>query len=339
MTSTPPIDATTSSQNEKDAFASGDDPRLQTAPTAAPSSPPAWPRIRETLLVAGSPGFSAISYWVFSTRPVLLWMCSLLLLDSRSQRIILTGSTGYVRVARASFGVFGVIAIVAFLTQIEVGRGYLLLGLPVGVIVLVFTRWLWRQWIILHRCAEAYSARVLLVGSETSVVTIANELRRPADAGYKFIGACTPSGEVPGTIPGTDIPVMGSVNKIEVALAVTSRSDLPTGKVNQVSWALEACRQRLAKRRCDEISSMLTHERADSGTTSHSALAHRMHAVIRKYGIPTCGGRATYAEPNLDIKQRPVTGAAYSLRRQPLSPWPDDVSVLFSSWTSTPDLL
>src|SRR5690606_34359652 len=100
-------------------------------------------------------------------------------------------------------------------------RGYLLISLPAGVLVLVLERWLWRQWLTAQRSVGEYSARVLLVGSRESVAQIARELARNRNAGYKVVGACVPSGAVADTIEGTDIPIMGNVNAVDRAIAAT----------------------------------------------------------------------------------------------------------------------
>lgn len=214
----------------------------------------AWLGFREVRVATGSlEHLPPVPYWLFSTGLIIAWMSALALIESRTHRVIGTGMAEYVRVARASFGVFGVIAIVAFLTRIDVARGYLLISLPLGIVTLVCVRWLWRQWLVSNRRVGNYSARVLLVGSEGSVANIARELRRSPDAGYRVVGACTPTGEYGGVISGTDIPVMGSVDAIDYAIAatdadtvaVTSTGDLPTGKVKQISWSLEAGKQHL----------------------------------------------------------------------------------------------
>ncbi|WP_327036864.1 hypothetical protein [Microbacterium sp. CH12i] len=106
-------------------------------------------------------GLSNVSYWLFSAALIILWTWSLGLIDSRSHRVIGTGTTEYVRVTRASFSLFGAIAIVAFLTRIDIARGYLLISLPIGVILLVYVRWLWRQWLVSNRRVGTYSARAL----------------------------------------------------------------------------------------------------------------------------------------------------------------------------------
>jgi exopolysaccharide biosynthesis polyprenyl glycosylphosphotransferase len=196
---------------------------------------------------------SEISYWYFSTGLVVAWMWALSLIDSRSHRVVGTGASEYRRVADASFRLFGFVAIFSFLLRIDVARGFLLISLPVGVIALMLSRWLWRKWLNRRRRKGEYCAKVLLVGSETSVSQIARELQRSPTAGYRVVGACVPTGKVADKIKGTDIPIMGNVNTIERALAatgadtvaVTSTDDLPPYKVKQISWSLEAGRQHL----------------------------------------------------------------------------------------------
>lgn len=193
------------------------------------------------------------SYWYFSTGLVLAWMMVLHLIDSRSHRVVGTGMDEYKRVVDASFRLFGFIAIFAFLLQVDVARGFLLISLPAGVVALVVERWMWRQWLIRRRRRGEFSARVLLVGSEQSVMHIASELARTPQAGYSVVGACVPTGRIADVISGTTIPIMGNVNTIDRALrvtgadtvAVTSTDDLPASKVKQISWQLESGRQHL----------------------------------------------------------------------------------------------
>jgi exopolysaccharide biosynthesis polyprenyl glycosylphosphotransferase len=193
------------------------------------------------------------SYWIFSAGLIGAWMFALSLSDSRSHRFMGAGNIEYARIIDASFRLFGLIAIGAFLFRIDVARGFLLIGLPAGILILLAVRWLWRQWLISQRARGGYSARVLLVGSESSVAEIARELVRTPHAGYRVVGACVPSGRIASTIQGTDIPIMGSVNAVERAIAttgadtvaVTSTDELPPQKVKQISWGLEAGRQHL----------------------------------------------------------------------------------------------
>ncbi|MFD1339461.1 sugar transferase [Microbacterium lemovicicum] len=194
-----------------------------------------------------------VSYWMFSALLVVLWMVGLSMADTRSPRVVGTGSMEYVRVANSSFVVFSVVIIASFLLQFDVARGYLLVALPTGILLLMAERSLWRHWLLRRRRTGDYSSRVLLIGSEQSVERIAHELTRTPGAGYHVVGACIPTGQVGATIGATEIPVMGNVNDISAAMravgadtvVVTSTDELPPFKVKQISWQLEAGRQHL----------------------------------------------------------------------------------------------
>lgn len=196
---------------------------------------------------------SEFSYWIFSSSLVVVWMWALGLVDSRSHRLIGYGLSEYARVADSSLRLFGAIAIAAFLFRIDVARGYLLISLPLGVFMLITTRWLWRQWLNAHRRVGQYSARVMLIGSAESVAQVARELRRKSSAGYVVVGACVPGVDGGTVVPGTDIPMLGSVSNYMEAMsrsgadtvAVTSTDELPPQKVREISWALERGRQHL----------------------------------------------------------------------------------------------
>ena len=196
---------------------------------------------------------SVVSYWFFSALLVIAWMWSLSLIDSRSDRAIGTGSTEYIRIISVSVRLFGIIAILAFLLRVDVARGYLLIAFPLGMLFLLLERWLWRQWLVVKRARGEFSARVVLVGSESSVAQISDALRRTPSAGYLVVGACVPLTAPGGTVRGTDIPIVGSVLSISDALAsvhadtvaISSTDELPPSVVKRISWQLEAGRQHL----------------------------------------------------------------------------------------------
>lgn len=196
---------------------------------------------------------SVVSYWFFSALLVVAWMWALSLVDSRSDRTIGTGSTEYIRIISVSVRLFGIIAILAFLLRVDVARGYLLIAFPLGMLILLLERWLWRQWLVVKRARGEFSARVVLVGSESSVAQIGDALRRSPSAGYLVVGACVPLAVPGGTVRGTDIPIVGSVLSISEALtavhadtvAISSTDELPPSVVKRISWQLEAGRQHL----------------------------------------------------------------------------------------------
>ena len=200
----------------------------------------AWP---------GLTSYSALSAFI-----VLVWMIALTVTDTRSDRVIGVGDLEYRRVVNSSLMVFGLIAIAAFLLKVEASRGYLLIALPGGIILLVLTRFLWRLWLRSKRRKGEYTARVLLVGSEKSVKHVAGELARSKSSGYTVAGACISVQESTDESLGeAGIPVVGGTGSVESALSltcadtvvITSTDQLGPQRVKQISWALETGNQHL----------------------------------------------------------------------------------------------
>ncbi len=191
---------------------------------------------------------AGLSYTLVSAVLALSWLWALSLAESRSDQVLGQGADEYRKVTTASFAVFGAIAVIAYLLQIEVARGYLLISLPVGLLLLLATRRGWRGWLTRRRLHGEHLTHVLLVGSADTVAQIAHELHRNPAAGYRVVGACLSGTAGQRTVPGTDIPVQGGVDDVTRALAVTEAdtvaisgsSDLPPDKVKRIAWGLEA---------------------------------------------------------------------------------------------------
>jgi len=196
--------------------------------------------------------FSGISYSLISLLIVVLWVVFLGLYDTRSARTIGTGNAEYTRIVSASLRLFGLVAIVAYLLKADLARGYVLIAFPVGTLVLLAIRWMWRQWLHVQRELGGYSSRVLLVGSPTSVAQTARELTRQPYAGYQVVGACLPDGRSPVSTVGI-VPVVGTLDCVPQAMesvkadtvVITSSDELPNDRVRRISWELVPGKQHL----------------------------------------------------------------------------------------------
>ena len=91
------------------------------------------------------------SYTAVSAALILAWFSALILFRSREPRVVGTGVEEFRRVGRASTALFGTVAIISFLLKLEVARGYLAVALPLGLLSLLLTRWLWRRWLAKER--------------------------------------------------------------------------------------------------------------------------------------------------------------------------------------------
>jgi exopolysaccharide biosynthesis polyprenyl glycosylphosphotransferase len=195
----------------------------------------------------------AVSYTAISVSIIVVWMVLLGIYGSRGYRDLGSGPQEYRRVADATVRLFGLVAIVSFLFQIEFARGYILIAFPLGLGVLVLSRWIWRIWLGAQRLDGKYTSRVLLVGSKDSAEHLARELARLPAAGYLVVGACIPGGEHLDVLPGTNVPVFLDIDNLQEAMkavaadtVIVSNSEaLPPQRVRELSWSLEPGRQHL----------------------------------------------------------------------------------------------
>ncbi|WEO77978.1 sugar transferase [Cryobacterium sp. SO2] len=195
----------------------------------------------------------AVSYTLISVSIILSWMLMLGIFGTRGYRVLGTGPQEYRQVADATVRLFGLVAIVAFLLKIDFARGYILIAFPLGLAVLVFSRWIWRIWLGAKRADGQYCSRVLLVGSRVSTAHLAGELARNPAAGYLVVGACVPNSVGTDPLPGLDIPVFGDVDNVQEAMTavgadtvvVASSGELSPQQMRELSWRLEPGRQHL----------------------------------------------------------------------------------------------
>jgi exopolysaccharide biosynthesis polyprenyl glycosylphosphotransferase len=195
----------------------------------------------------------AVNYSVISMIIIVSWMIVLGIYGTRAARVIGTGPEEYRLIANATVRLFGLLAIAAYLFQIDIARGYILIAFPLGTAVLVFSRWMWRQWLGVQRLNGRYSSRVLLVGSGITATHVARELSRHPDAGYLVVGAVIPSGQVGDFLPNSSVPVLGPISSVADALvqsradtvAITSSEELTPKGLRELGWSLEAGRQHL----------------------------------------------------------------------------------------------
>lgn len=179
------------------------------------------------------------------------WTVALAINHSRSERVIGSGAEEYRRVWMATISVFGTVAIISMLFKLGIARGYLLTALPVGLSLLLFSRWAARR--VVSRAREKhgkYVTRVLAVGSASTVAHLVRALAQGSGSGYNVVGACLtgPAERSEFTVPGVgSIPVLGDGSCITDAINITGSDAvavMATGRfhgrgLQDLSWELE----------------------------------------------------------------------------------------------------
>jgi len=198
----------------------------------------ALPGIRSTDVV--------ITYTLVSVGLIVLWSLSMAVFGTRDYRIVGTGTLEYKRVTNATFAFFGAFAIVAFAIKAPIGRGYLMISLPLGWALLLLGRWLCRKWLISRRKIGRLMSHAVLVGDRASSVHVSEQIRRNPGSGIRIVGAVTEHGSTDRDLVD-GVPVIGSfadvLAQVDQAKAdtviVTSNHSLKPRQMRELGWGLE----------------------------------------------------------------------------------------------------
>ena len=185
-----------------------------------------------------------------------VWLVALSGAKSRAKRIIGEGLTEYQRVTNATLVAFGIVAIFCYLAQIDFARGYVALTLPVGWLLLLSNRLIWRRVLLKMRHDGRCLTGAIVVGPAVDVERTVSELRRNVRAGYRSIAVAL-TDRIEDAPPSTqgyleELPHVAfddvvSATKDSRARALIVAGDLPGGRdrIREMGWQLENSRAEL----------------------------------------------------------------------------------------------
>jgi len=195
-----------------------------------------------------------VDYTIISVALVLAWMIMLAVFRTRDARVVGVGATEYRLVVQATLWLFGLGSIGLFLTKTDIARAYVLIALPLGLLVLLGSRWIWRQWLSARRRQGEASYRVVVIGAEAAVRAVERDLARVFTAGYRVVAAVVPGWTGDGSVvAGKDVPTSGDVDALRAVmtssgadtLVIASSDHLPPDRIREISWQLEPGREHL----------------------------------------------------------------------------------------------
>jgi exopolysaccharide biosynthesis polyprenyl glycosylphosphotransferase len=138
-----------------------------------------------------------------------------------------------------------VLAITAFLLQVDVARGYLAIALPLGFVLLLIGRMLWRRALTALRRAGRCLTGAIIVGPAADVRRVARQLEVNLRAGYRPIGAVVTDGRRLGQLEES-VPLIGIDELAETSHRTRTRAvmiagNLPGGheQLRSLGWQLE----------------------------------------------------------------------------------------------------
>ncbi|GAA4288032.1 sugar transferase [Georgenia daeguensis] len=130
-------------------------------------------------------GPQVFSYEAVGVAVELIWVFSLTVTESRSKRVVGSGLEEYRRVLNGTLLAFGIVAIASYLFKIELSRFYFVTAMPIGLVLLLLGRMLWRMYLSSVRRNGRAATGTVLVGERDEVLTALKDMRRQPQSGYK----------------------------------------------------------------------------------------------------------------------------------------------------------
>jgi exopolysaccharide biosynthesis polyprenyl glycosylphosphotransferase len=177
---------------------------------------------------------------------VAVWLVTLWSSNAYEIRHLGIGFEEYKRVGYAAVRMFALVAIVAFLDGGDVGAGFVLVFLAVGVAVQLVQRRAARKGLHRLRAAGQCNRNVLVVGARREVRDLVEHLRSAPYAGLEVVAACLPPGvtagpdELPVPVVGGVGDLVGTVADLGVDAVVIADSHTVDGEaLRRLAWQLE----------------------------------------------------------------------------------------------------
>lgn len=187
----------------------------------------------------------AVTYAMLSFALAAAWLFALAAGETRHPTVFGIGPTEYKRVVNSTLFVFGAFAIVAYLSRAQIGRGYLLIALPLGLLLLLLSRWIWRKRLHAQRRRGKNMYRTVVVGERHKVEHLISSLTRDTFVGFEIAGVVTEHGTPQALSTGSQ--VLGSYDDIldvvhaEQAdtLIMVNADRISPRRLREIGWELD----------------------------------------------------------------------------------------------------
>jgi exopolysaccharide biosynthesis polyprenyl glycosylphosphotransferase len=193
----------------------------------------------------------ARSYLVTSAAIAIAWIMTLSAQGCYEIRRITAGTREYQRVVRAGIVLAGSVAIVCYMADVLIGRTFVAIVIPSGIVLMLLLRLALRRSVYRRRRSGQWSSTILAVGTRESVGHLAEIAHRTPFAGLQVVGACVEDA-AEGEEVAAGVPVVGDTSRVaelaerlDVDVVAVAGSGLGPRRIRELGWALEGTRRNM----------------------------------------------------------------------------------------------
>lgn len=179
----------------------------------------------------------------------VMWIAALSLYRTRDTKILGAGTSEYKRVAAASGGVFGLLAVGLVAFRVQPASAFYLVSLPLGLTLLPGSRWVARRWYNARQSQGQYLVKAIVIGQAEDVRYVLKRIARKSGAVYEILGVSLPGGRRGASfdVDGRRVPVLSSTDDVVRTVgrcgaeAVIVAGPVPGGNqyIRELGWGLE----------------------------------------------------------------------------------------------------
>ncbi|WP_162148841.1 sugar transferase [Arthrobacter sp. H20] len=177
------------------------------------------------------------------------WLVMLSMFRTRDPLLIGTGASEYKRIVQASATTFSWMAVAVVLFGANDFRNFLIVTLPAGLLGLLCSRWIWRNWLMRQRRFGLFLSKVIVVGRYDDVQYVVGQLAKKSGAVYDVVGTVLEGRDRSQFIHAGErrIPVVYGLSRVEKSVAETGADavivagHLHKGSkyIRELGWRLE----------------------------------------------------------------------------------------------------
>ncbi len=177
-----------------------------------------------------------VDYYAIAAIMAGVWVLALASTHAYGSRNIGLGSEEFRRVGDAAIRVTALVAFVAFVGKVPLSRGFVALAMPMGLAATLLGRYGARRVLQKLRGRALCMHRVLVVGTATSVSSLADGLSRSPHAGYQVAGTWSPSAH---DLSGQESKLLEMLARMDADTVAVASSGFTPSKLRDLSWQLE----------------------------------------------------------------------------------------------------
>lgn len=196
--------------------------------------------------------FSDDVMWPYQLIGLLIpfaWVGALAMANAYERRFLGVSGEEYRAVSRAVVGLLAVLAVSAFLANVQLARLYVLYLLPALMVGGLLVRYRMGRWLIAQRESGRLMQRTVVVGRADAAAALLRSINADPQQGLKPIAVCASGLDTDwdATTALEGVPVMGDPRDALAAadlynaevVAVASHPDLAGKSLRRLAWALE----------------------------------------------------------------------------------------------------